>query len=140
MLLSIDPGLATGWALWSPALAGCGLGDPPSEFSPSDVWIEAPVIYPRSKARPADITKLSREAGEWAGRYHSVGAQAHYVRPSEWKGQLPKDVCHARVWAVLDAKEQDIVRKALKGMAPSKRHNVLDAVGIGLWVLRRAFR
>jgi hypothetical protein len=137
MLLTIDPGNATGWALWRrDGLTGCGLGDPRSACDVDwieEVWIESPVIYPRSKARPNDIVLLARGAGEWGGRYESEAA-VHYVEPATWKGQLPKDVHHARIWSKLNAAEQAIVNAACRGMAPSKRHNVLDAVGIGLWV------
>lgn len=140
MFVSIDPGLDTGWALWSPiALVACGLGDPRSSKKHvvddiRDVWIESPVIYPRSKARPADIVKLAREAGRWAGIYELLVTPAHFVEPATWKGQTPKDVCHARMWAKISHAESIIVDAAVRGMAPSKRHNVLDAVALGVWV------
>lgn len=152
MYVTIDPGLQTGWAIWSlSGLVACGLGDPrsssrhvvvssnPDADLISDTWIEAPVIYPRSKARPADIMKLSRTAGEWFGTYRTLGVEPHYVEPAEWKGQVPKDVHQARVWADLDLDERDVVNEACRGMAPSKRHNVLDAVGLGLWVAERFY-
>ncbi len=154
MYVTIDPGLQTGWAIWCvDGLVACGLGDPrksrkhvvvssnPDADLIGDVWIEAPVIYPRSKARPADIMKLSREAGEWAGTYRTLGVEHHYVEPAEWKGAGPaKDIHHARVWAELSDDERDVVSSAVKGLAPSKRHNVLDAVGLGLWVAQRVTR
>lgn len=145
MIVTIDPGLATGWALWEVLgkLTACGLGDPRSceqhvAMHVHDVWIESPFIYPHAKARPADILKLAREAGEWGGRYEvSAVATIHYVLPAEWKGQVPKEIHHARVWDALDAAERAIVDKAVRGLAPSKRHNVLDAVGMGVWVRSR---
>lgn len=152
--MTIDPGLATGWALWrGTTLVDCGLDDPrrselhvvnpPGEYVGDvivDAWIEAPVIYPRSKARPADIMNLCRQAGEWFGTYRTLGVEAHYVEPAEWKGQVPKDIHHARVWAVLSDDERSVVTTAGNGVAPSKRHNILDAVGLGLWVAKRLAR
>ena len=144
MFVSIDPGITTGWAIWNDeGLLDCGLGDPRSSEKHKaehvhDVWIESPVIYPRSKARPADITTLARGAGRWAGRYDVLAVEAHFVEPAQWKGQVPKDIAHARMWDRLQPLEKNIVERACKGLAPSTRHNVLDAVGIGLWVARRS--
>lgn len=151
--VTIDPGLQTGWAIWNVSgLVACGLGDPRlharhvvhssnrSADTIGDVWVESPVIYPRSKARPADIMKLAREAGRWIGIYSTLGVEAHLVEPAQWKGQVPKDIHHARVWAALTSAEQALVSVSVKVIAPSKRHNVLDAVGLGLWVAERAGR
>lgn len=150
MYVTIDPGVTNGWALWCcDELIACGLGDPrqhglhvvtsknPDADTVDDVWIERPVIYPRSKARPNDIVKLATDAGEWAGMYRACGVERHYVEPAEWKGQAPKDVHHARVWSKLTDDERDVVNEAVRGIAPSKRHNVLDAVGLGLFVAKR---
>ena len=147
MFVTIDPGISTGWALWlGDALIACGVGDPRAcslhvVKSPhmsvnvvDDVWIESQVIYPRSKVPPNDIVKLAHDAGRWAGRYDVLGVAVHWVEPARWKGQVPKDIHHARVWAELDNDEKDRVNLSLKGVAPSKRHNALDAIGLGCWV------
>ena len=146
MFLTIDPGNQTGWAFWDVTLQdveliACGLVEHVVGLTTicSDVWIESQVVYSRSKARPKDIISLAQTAGKWAGLYESLGAAIHWVEPAQWKGQLPKDVCHARMWSELSPREQKIVNRACKGMAVSKRHNVLDAVGIGIWV-RKNFR
>jgi hypothetical protein len=151
--VTIDPGLATGWALWTSGatttLIACGLGDPRSTpkhvVTPRhenddvvhDVWIESPRIYPRGHADPQDIIVLARGAGEWGGIYSVLATTVHYVEPAQWKGQVPKAIHHARVWAELRAVEKDIVDAASRGIAPSKRHNILDAVAMGLWVAKR---
>jgi hypothetical protein len=101
------------------------------------VWIESQVIYPHSKADPNDILTLAREAGRVAGSCAAAGATVRWVKPAEWKGQLPKDVCHRRVRALLTDEERAILTRDCRGMPASKRHNVLDAVGIGLWALGR---
>ncbi len=150
MFVSIDPGVTTGWALWNlRGLVACGLGDPrvcprhvvvpraDDEDVIHDVWIESQRIYPHSHADPNDILKLAQDAGRWAGIYAAVGVEAFYVEPSTWKGQVPKAIHHPRIWGALTAPEQAIVASAGKGVAPSKRHNMMDAVGIGLWVRNR---
>jgi hypothetical protein len=50
------------------------------------------------------------------------------VKPREWKGQVPKDVHHARLVKTLTPDELAMVEASAP---PSLRHNVLDAVGIG---------
>lgn len=150
VFVTIDPGEQTGWAIWNVAgLVACGLGDPRTCSKHvvwddndaidqiSDVWIESQVIYPRSKARPRDILKLAQDAGRWAGIYSTLGVDAHFVEPAQWKGQVPKHIHHPRIWAALSAKEQELVNTGCRGLAPSKRHNVIDAVGLGLWVRRQ---
>lgn len=139
MLLAIDPGADSGWALFgsSRLLEKCGLGRP-TEFAIAEVVIEKPRIYPgaKQKARAEDVITLAVRAGEWGGRYEHL--KVRYVEPHGWKGAVPKEIHQPRIWAKLDAREKDIVDRACKGMAPSKRHNVIDAVGIGLWAVGRA--
>ncbi len=140
-LLALDPGADTGWALFADKrLTGCGLGNPPDSHRHecfAEVVIECPVRVNRGIPDQA-ILKLARNAGEWAGRYAECAEQITYVSPNDWKGSTSKDVSHARLWAKLDAHEQGVVDAAFRahpgrnGLAPSKRHNVLDAIGIGL--------
>ena len=54
------------------------------------------------------------------------------VRPHEWKGQMKKDPCNRRVLERLDGTERSHIEDA-----GAKTHNVLDAVGIGLYCLGR---
>lgn len=159
MYITIDPGTNLGWAIWNAlGLVACGLDDPRSSpkhivtsVEPDvdvihDAWIEDQVIYPRSPVPPGDILTLAKGAHRFAGRYDACGVVVHFVEPSTWKGQIQCNcsktitfaACrhHARTWSALNPHEQEIVHKALKGVAPSKRHNVLDALGIGLWVRR----
>lgn len=131
MILAIDPGLTTGWALFDDAgrLVSCGLGDPPSvPLDTLRVLIECPRLRPREK-NPQDILKLAVKAGEWGGVYRP---RSEYLTPNDWKGSTPKDTSHARIHAALTTHEQGIVDRAGKGKAKSKLHNMLDAIGIGL--------
>lgn len=142
-LLAVDPGLHTGWAAFAASggvggalslggdLVACGLGDPPCESAPSLV-IEVPQVYPRQRVPPNDLITLAFQAGRYAGR---AAGEVHEVRPHQWKGNLPKDVCEARVRAALSEAERAVLDAA---RAPAgHRHDVADAVGIGLFFLCR---
>ncbi len=146
MLLAIDPGACSGWALFTTAsgmLVGCGLDDPTKHRwyslpSIERVVIERPRIYPRGLTKnPNDIVTLALNAGEWAGRYKPHGIKVEYVYPSEWKGQTDKAISHTRTLSALTADELLIVPPEGKlGLPKSKRHNLLDAIGLGLFSLR----
>lgn len=129
MILAIDPGTTTGWALFETGvLSACGIGTPPQN-TPSRVLIERPArVYAGIPVE--DILALSLKAGEWHGIYRAHAPE--YLTPNDWKGSTSKDTSHARIWRVLSSHEQGIVDRAGKGMAPGKRHNMMDAVGIGL--------
>jgi len=143
--MSAGSGIAAG------GLIACGLGDPRkcrhhvvlrSEARPAvslieTAWIESPVIYPRSKVPPNDIVKLARDAGRWAGIYEVHAVQVNFIEPATWKGQVPKEIHHKRIRASLNGYEKEILAAALEGISPGKQHNVLDAVGIGLWARGR---
>ena len=156
MLLAIDPGLDTGWALFTDAgeLVACGLGDPRmsdrhrvSEIR--SVVIEQPFIYPRGQTKnPNDVLALALNAGEWAGLYRQW-AEVKYVLPFQWKGSVPKAISHSRIWGKLGDTEKTVVDLAMergrscttkalgRPIASSRRHNVLDAVGLGLFAVSR---
>jgi hypothetical protein len=145
MLLAIDPGVCTGWALYDNGrLFNCGVGEDLDlewcrEFAHSPI-VECPKLRPWGEKNPNAILTLARTAGEWGGR---IGGVVEYVLPNDWKGVLSKDEAGARIWAKLDDAEKGIVDHAFaaargrNGLAPSKRHNVIDAIGIGLWKCRR---
>jgi hypothetical protein len=147
VLLTIDPGADSGWAYFSSTIeiTACGLVYEPSRVwvglpHPQRVVIERPAIYAhgRQKARPADVITLALRAGEWAGFCRAEGLpRPEYVEPAEWKGQVGKDVCHARAWARLSERERSRVDAAVRGLSPGVRHNVLDAVALGLWAVQR---
>ena len=55
--------------------------------------------------------------------------QVRYVTPSQWKGQVPKDIHNARVLAKLSPDE--------RALAEGLDHNGIDALGLLLWALER---
>lgn len=114
----------------------------------SDPWsvvFEWPQVYTAGKLRgdPNDLLPLAG-IGMWLwGRRGLDPGHARY-RPAEWKGQLPTggkrgaaDVVEARVRGRLGAEELRVLEAGLLNVARSLRHNVVDAVGIGLHHLGR---
>ena len=144
-LLSIDPGLkSVGWAYWGGReLVCCGL----SRTKETDVSKQAHAHWrniemyqdaerrvsemmvwrgKNAKSSPADLLKLNIIAGRLA---------SEWLAPSTWKGWVEKKIHQPRILAKLSAEE----RAVLAGCKcpPSLLHNVIDAVGIGLYCLGR---
>lgn len=93
-----------------------------------DLVIEVPQVYPagRGKGNPNDLIDLSCVAGSCMGL---AGGAVTYYLPAQWKGQVPKDICHARAMAALtDTEKCSIVLCRPAGLM----HNVYDAVALGL--------
>lgn len=159
MILSIDPGLSltggTGYALFSPSLIGCGLVTPREErledriaeihlelqrrCAPygerSEVVIEKMKVYAfaKQKGSQGDIIDLAH----LGGCLMELARRATLVEPSTWKGQVPKDVVKGLVEHRLTPAELETLDAGLASVSAGKRHNVYDAVGIGLWHLKR---
>lgn len=131
-----------------------------------EVVIEKPQIYEGSNDEkdPNDCVDVAMAAAfaEAAIRARG-GPPAQYVLPRDWKGQLKKPHHHERIWSVLDAGEKDAfardsghmveeisakIDRACELLVHSKKvkeykwkaHNLLDAVGLGLWHLGRTGR
>jgi hypothetical protein len=138
-LIAIDPGADMGWALYyRGALADCGLGDGwLKQDAVDDLVIECPQVYPGSKKRvdPNDLIKLARGVGRVEERAMLRGIRVHIVLPHAWKGSVPKDVFAGRIIGHMRPEEAAILG-AIK-VSNSKLHNVIDAVGLGLWKLGR---
>lgn len=140
-ILSIDPGASTGWAIIRSVGGGCiGVLDsgqcPVRSVGPTiramsvarhiDVGVcEVPRIYPgRGKADPGDIVTLALRLGIVVGSIDTVKLWRG-VHPMTWKGQLPKDVCHARLRS----------RFRSLGSVPASQTDRLDAIALGVWYL-----
>jgi hypothetical protein len=148
-LVSLDPGLrGSGVAWWAedgsllfvdylrnpvkkgdgPA-AWVGFDTLPLYDNRPDYFIsEVPQVYRAgaSKGDPDDLIQLAGVVGVFSSIFR---ATTHLgVKPREWKGQVPKDVHHARLVKTLTPEEMAMVEASAP---PSLRHNVLDAVGIG---------
>ena len=158
--LAVDPGLrCTGWALFEDGrLVACGAvksdpRQPAAEVAglvakrllaygaeATAAVVELPQVYrsSRSKGDPNDLVAVATIAG-------AVAAQADravYVSPHQWKGSVPKAaqlsryIVHRRNEKALDDAGCAAYRSGLAPWAASLRHNIADAVGIGLYALR----
>jgi len=148
-LFSLDPGLrGCGVAYWNEdgSLAHVAYlrnpvkkGDGPAAWmgyasghipdtDPEHFISEVPQVYRvgASKGDPDDLIQLAGVVGVFSALFTATTYLG--VKPREWKGQVPKDVHHARLVKTLTPKELAMVKAAAP---PSLRHNVLDAVGIG---------
>jgi hypothetical protein len=94
--------------------------------------IELPQIYPirKWKGDPNDILDIAVFVGVCIGAFASNIGTLDLVRPSEWKGAVPKEIDHKRTLDMLMEKEKEVIKK-------KKSSHVLDAIGLGLWALGR---
>lgn len=135
---AIDPGACTGWAVFDGAtLVLCGVCDP-AELSfrgGEKAVIERPDAHRgrEQKAKPESIATLLMLVGQYTERARVAGVSVQLVKPSAWKGAVPKDVHQVRVLNELTSAE----RIALADLSKTKRHNMIDAIGLGLWSVGR---
>lgn len=131
IVIGIDPGLDTGYAvIIDGKLERAGLGDPRNVSyicASTRVYIECPRIYPTGTPNPNSLITLAVMVGEYKEYFRSA-SKVTLVAPSDWKGQLPKEVTARRARARFPDLDRWLV-----GVAPGKRHNVLDAISIAAW-------
>jgi hypothetical protein len=167
-LLAVDPGLnATGWARFERGtLVACGLltashtetvanrarrmhsglAGVVAHASPLLLLVEKPQVYPQRKQRgdPNDLIALAVVAG--ALLTSMPNTDVALISPRQWKGTIPKErkltdyLVHTRILKVLCAGERRVYDYALAQHPESLRHNIADAVGIGLWALPPSVR
>ena len=144
-VIAIDPGAHTGFAMfWEAELIEAGTVTDVAELPdvpvlPAMLIIELPVIYPVGigNADPNDLITLAVLVGEVLGRYkaRAPGLDTVLVRPRAWKGNVPKPIHNRRVLAALSQKERALLPR--RPRARNFDHNMLDAVGLGLYQLER---
>jgi len=95
--------------------------------------LEVPQVYAQGKWKgdPADLIELAGVDGAVAQALHPRAVYGYL--PREWKGQTPKPIHNARVEATLTPAELAV----MDACPASLRHNMLDAVGLGLFQLGR---
>lgn len=130
--------------------------------APTTVVIEKPQIYPGCPS--TDLNDLIEVTGAAffaeAGIMCSGGPAAKYIHPKEWKRQAKKPPNHWKSWQALSIDEREVIARdtglpsaqigekilsACKRLAGTGKvskyswaeHNIFDAVGIGLWFLKR---
>lgn len=95
-----------------------------------DLILEVPQVYAGSKAigDPADLIELAGVDGAIAAEMAAWAVGVTGIHPHAWKGNVPPDTLCERVEAALQQHEIDKIHRCAKSL----RHNVLDAIGIGL--------
>lgn len=102
----------------------------------NEAMIEVPRVYPKGHTpNPNDLIPVAVVAGVFGRVLAGKGARVRFVAPKTWKGSVPKVVHNNRVMKKLTGAELRVLDDC--GAPASLRHNVVDAVGIGLWTLRR---
>lgn len=95
---------------------------------------EWPQSYAERPGREGTLEGL-RDVLRWVEILRTDGGRPiRYATPSKWKGQVPKDIHHERILAVLTPSEIRLVNLL------SRDRDALDAVGMGLWELGRVGR
>ena len=136
MIIAVDPGKNTiAWAAFTnQSLIAAGIktdglvswvAERAGIFS--RVIIERPQIYPQSKGDPNDLIDVAITVGLCL----TLSQFSTIYRPREWKGQVPKKIHNARALDKLRPGERHILGELVKN------HNVIDAIGIGLYYLGR---
>lgn len=92
--------------------------------------IESQQVYRGALMRgdPNDLIQLAAVKGAIIQRFAHLEGNIFAPKPSEWKGQVPKDVHHERILKRLSHEEQKLW---------PKNKNARDAIGLGLWKLGR---
>lgn len=105
-----------------------------NEFG-SVYWVaETPQDYPGKRRREGTLEQL-REVIRAVGMLRTdIGPAVATRTPRKWKGNVPKEVHHKRILALLTPKERAIVE------ALPRDRDALDAVGLGLYELGRCGR
>lgn len=140
-LISIDPGKDYfAWATFMHGkLAHCSRGglellaglQPHGQVA--RVLVELPQVYQQRhwKGDPNDLIQVATTVG----RIMQLCPGAEQVLPRTWKGTVPKKVMTERIYSKLTTAERSVVDNCR--VHKSKLHDVLDAVGLGLWACKR---
>lgn len=153
-MITFDPGKNTGWAtFWKGRLVGCGILECDIDnlksfiIKAADVYarhtdtsltvMEYPQVYTSQNVRQSDVVDLAFIDGVLAGEATHRGHDILRVTPATWKGQMPKKAHHAMIMDNLELKELQFANVSLQKYKQSIKHNALDAIGLGLWKLRR---
>lgn len=152
--VSIDPGKQRSWvAMWDgdTFVRACSYAD--GGFSDVQPWFgcvgvavvermvhyPAPVTSARASATAQDLIDVTAAGSLLAGRLVGSRGRVHYVDARVWKGSVPKTVTRKRVmeeFARRPSAEQGALTACLQDTPPSLQHNLIDAVGIGLYALK----
>lgn len=153
-LLAIDSGFREyGWAaFFEGTLVAADLGQnegsaPRQPVSFADTFVEilsrfdwispkAVIEFPKNRISTPNVDallKLASSCGAYTSLLQAAGFEVEWVYPHEWKGHVPKHIMCKRVLDKISEKEY-------AAMERRGNHNVLDAIGVGLWKSQRLGR
>lgn len=140
--LAIDPGKNTGWARFADkCLDACGLVPDVGLITVygDEMVIELPQVYRGrfAKGDPNDLIELAAIVGRAEQLARDSLMSVRKVKPRDWKGTIKKKIHNARVLKALDSAEAWRFGQGVVGVAAGVQHNVIDAVGLGLWAVGR---
>ncbi len=149
-ILSVDPGLVCcGWAFWCDGqMTSSGITRTKEtdlgrrvldhaaildKMYPDVLVIEKPEVYAQRflKGDPEDLIHIAIVVG--AIVHAAKTFEIRMPLPKTWKGQISKEISAARTLKKLSEEEKQRMGKVI----PSLKHNMMDAIGIGLWALGR---
>jgi len=115
-------------------------GQPPSFTGIADLilntdWeeryaiIEFPKVH-RDTPNPESIVRLAAACGAYTSLLQAAGFHTEWVEPRSWKGTTPKGIMYKRILAKVPESQYANIDRI-------HDHNVIDAVGIGLWKNRK---
>lgn len=110
-----------------------------SEGNLGQVVMEQPRAYPGSPVRANDLLDLTNAGMAVAAQLTRAGERVMLIQPQAWKGQLPKPVTRKRIEAKLSPDELERAAYCMS-TAKGEKHNLWDAIGIGLFALNRTKR
>lgn len=100
------------------------------------------------KGRQEDIMEVQGVVGTTLGLFSAQGVHVESFKPEQWKGQTTKEVTVNRLttlpypagltdeeWELVEGMKGDPRKYSFKATDPL--HNVLDAVALGVWYLRK---
>lgn len=101
------------------------------------ILIECPQVYAQRKTKgdPNDLIDVAVSVGRLFERSSRLvlPKKIELVRPRVWKGTTPKEIFFERIRRCLSPSETCV----LDGLKKRELHDILDAIGLGLWGLNR---
>lgn len=110
------------------------LGERGAFGDPFALIVEGQMINFERTKDPNDVLQCNGAAGAMTMIFPDVPVIG-VERPENWKGSIPKADMTARIQSRLSESPEELAR--VEPCAASLQHNILDAVGIGLWYFGR---
>jgi hypothetical protein len=101
----------------------------------AQIVVEYPEQYSQTPAPRSSVQGLACTGGGIVCMLKRPTNSVHFVLPKVWKGQVPKDIMLERIVSKLSEDEKVLLES--KKYAKYKKHNVIDAIGVGLYKLER---